>query len=170
MRPSGSRTDGGDASAVLSIMVRIVLCSAIATFAVTGCGGEPAGKSQGAASRDPGPQPDELPALLTSELPFRYPESLYARKVQGNVTLRLYIDRDGRVMADSTRVEESSGYSALDSAAVRGSQELYFIPAKLHGEPMAVRVLFPVYFRHPEAAPLPGDTILAKHSADTGRS
>ena len=27
---------------------------------------------------------------------------------------------------------------------------------------MAVSVLFPVYFRHPEASPLPGDSILAK--------
>src|SRR5688572_29407333 len=107
-------------------------------------------------------RPDEPPVMVNKELPFRYPAPLYARKVQGNVTLRLYIDRDGRVLSDSTRVDESSGYTSLDSAAVKGSQELYFIPAKLHGEPIGVVVLFPVYFRHPEAAPLPGDTILAK--------
>ena len=107
-------------------------------------------------------RPDELPVMVNNELPFRYPPPLYARKVQGNVMLRLYIDRDGRVLPESTRVDESSGYVSLDSAAVKGSQELYFIPAKLHGEPMGVVVLFPVYFRHPEAPPLPGDTILAK--------
>lgn len=110
-------------------------------------------------------RPDEPPVMVNKELPFRYPAPLYARRVQANVVLRLFIDRDGRVFADSTRVEESSGYSALDSAAVRGSQELHFIPAKKHGEPMAVPVLFPVYFRHPEAAPLPGDTVLAKRGA-----
>ena len=107
-------------------------------------------------------RPDELPVMVNNDLPFRYPPPLYARKVQGNVMLRLYIDRDGRVLPESTRVDESSGYVSLDSAAVKGSQELYFIPAKLHGEPMGVVVLFPVYFRHPEAPPLPGDTILAK--------
>ena len=108
-----------------------------------------------------GPErPDEHPVMVNAQLPFRYPPALYARKVQGNVTLRLFVDRDGGVLADSTRVEESSGYSALDSAAVTGSQELQFVPAKLRGEPMGVSVLFPVYFRHPEAAPLPGDTIL----------
>src|SRR5687768_14391207 len=108
-----------------------------------------------------GPErPDEHPVMVNAELPFRYPPALYTRKVQGNVTLRLYVDRDGRVLPDSTRVEESSGFSALDSAAVRGSQELQFVPAKLRGEAMGVTVLFPVYFRHPEAAPLPGDTIL----------
>jgi TonB family protein len=114
-------------------------------------------------------RPDEPPVMVNSELPFRYPPALYARRVQGNVMLRLFVDTDGRILSDSTRVEESSGYSSLDSAAVTGSQELYFIPAKLDGEPMAVSVLFPVYFRHPEAAPLPGDTILAKRE-DTATS
>jgi TonB family protein len=106
--------------------------------------------------------PDEVPQMLNTELPFRYPAALYARKVQGNVTLRLHVDRDGQVRADSTRIEESSGYAALDSAAVKGSQELRFIPAKLHGEPMPVTILFPVYFRHPDAHALPGDTILKR--------
>ncbi|HYC52927.1 MAG TPA: energy transducer TonB [Gemmatimonadaceae bacterium] len=107
-------------------------------------------------------RPDEPPVMVNAEMPFRYPPTLYARRVQGNVMLRLFVDTDGRVLSDSTRVEESSGYPALDSAAMTGSQELYFIPAKLRGEPLAVSVLFPVYFRHPEAAPLPGDTILAR--------
>lgn len=111
-----------------------------------------------------GDRPDEPPVMVNKELPFRYPAALYARKVQANVVLRLFVDRDGRVFPDSTRVEESSGFPSLDSAAVKGSQELHFIPAKLHGETMAVSVLFPVYFRHPEAAPLPGDTVIAKRT------
>jgi TonB family protein len=74
----------------------------------------------------------------------------------------LFVDHDGQVRSDSTRIEESSGYAALDSAAVKGSQELRFVPAKLRGEAMATTVLFPVYFRHPEAHALPGDTILNK--------
>ena len=106
------------------------------------------------------PKPDELPRMLNTELPFHYPPALYAQKVQGNVTLRIWIDEHGLVRPDSTRVVETSGYSALDSAAVRGSQQLRFVPAKLQGQPLALGILFPVYFRHPEAAPLPGDTIL----------
>lgn len=104
--------------------------------------------------------PDEAPHLVTSEPPFRYPVAMYARKAQGNVLLQLYIDRDGAVLRDSTRVEQSSGFPALDSAALRGSGDLRFVPAKLHGEPMGMTVLFPVYFRHPEAPPLAGDSIL----------
>jgi TonB family protein len=107
-----------------------------------------------------GSGPDELPLMLNREPPFRYPASLYAQKVQGNVTLRIFIDRDGRVRPESTRVERSSGYASLDSSAVTGSHELRFAPAKRDSEPMAVSILFPVFFRHPQASPLPGDTVL----------
>ena len=62
----------------------------------------------------------------------------------------------------TTRIEESSGYAGLDSAAVQGSQELRFAPAKLRGEPLGVSILFPIYFRHPDARALPGDTILRR--------
>ena len=118
--------------------------------------------AQGVEARLTGARPDEPPKMLNKELPFRYPAALYARKVQGNVTLRLYIDRDGRVHPESTQVIEPSGYASLDSSAIRGSEELRFVPAKFHGEPLPVTILFPVYFRHPSASPLPGDTILKK--------
>jgi hypothetical protein len=32
----------------------------------------------------------------------------------------------------------------------------------LRGEPMAMTILFPVYFRHPEAPALPGDSMLRR--------
>jgi TonB family protein len=108
------------------------------------------------------PQPDEKPHLVNGELPFHYPGSLYALKRQGDVTLRLYVDSTGQVVPDSTRVEEPSLYLPFDSAAVVGAKDLRFVPAKLHGEPKGMTILFPVYFRHPEASPLPGDSALTK--------
>ncbi|HMC54511.1 MAG TPA: energy transducer TonB [Gemmatimonadaceae bacterium] len=138
-------------------MVRFLSAAVIAVV----CGCNAAGERRGSLFSD---RPDEPPVVVNRNLPFRYPAALYARKVQGNVTLHLYVDSDGHVRADSTRVEESSGFPSLDSAAVVGSQELQFVPAKLHGEPMGIAVLFPVYFRHPEAPPLPGDTILGRDS------
>lgn len=121
-------------------------------------------KQDGADQKFPGvgPRPDVLPVMLNKDLPFRYPPSLYAKKVQANVMLRVYIDKEGQLVSESTHVAESSGYPPLDSAAVKGSMELRFIPAKTRGEPVPVSILFPVYFRHPEAPPLPGDTILKK--------
>ena len=112
-----------------------------------------------------GARPDVLPVMLNKDLPFRYPPSLYAKKVQANVTLRVFIDKEGRVVGESTHVAESSGIPSLDSAGVRGSAELRFIPAKTRGEAVPVSILFPVYFRHPEASPLPGDTILKRTGA-----
>ena len=104
--------------------------------------------------------PDSLPVMQNAELPFKYPPDLYTRKVQGNVTLRIHIDTSGAVQPESTSVVESSGYPALDSAAVSGARALRFKPAFARGAPLAISVLFPVYFRHPGAAPLPGDTVL----------
>lgn len=139
-------------------MRRITSLSLLVGTAGLACSASPAGEK-----RDPGsPPPDERPMMVNSESPFHYPASLYARKLQGNVTLRLFIDMNGRVVADSTRVEEKSGYAAFDSAAVAGARDLRFVPAKLRGEPMAMTVLFPVYFRHPEAAALPGDSMIRR--------
>jgi protein TonB len=106
------------------------------------------------------PRADGPPRMTNAEPPFRYPAALYARKVQGNITLRLWVDSTGAVVPDSTRVAEPSGYPALDSSAVAGSEKLRFTPGMKDGRPTGAAILFPVFFRHPEAAPLPGDTVL----------
>jgi protein TonB len=108
------------------------------------------------------PVPDERPIMVGQPLPFHYPGALYARRLQGNVTLRLFVGANGLTAPESTRVEESSGFAPFDSAAMAGARDLRFIPAKLHGEPMGMTILFPVYFRHPEAPPLPGDSALKR--------
>jgi TonB family protein len=136
--------------------IRLISSGAV-LLAASACGREREGPLSGAHA---GPRPEIMPVVLNEDLPFRYPTALFAQQVQGNVTLRIFIDAAGRVIMDSTRVVETSGYTALDSAAVKGSEELRFVPAKRRGEPMAVSILFPVYFRHPDASPLPGDSIL----------
>jgi protein TonB len=107
-----------------------------------------------------GAKPDVMPIMLNRELPFRYPPALYARKVQGNVTLHIHIDSTGMVWPESTSVVESSGYPSLDSSAVAGSRELRFVPATTKGRPVGVSLKLPVFFRHPNGKPLAGDTIL----------
>lgn len=143
---------------------RIIMPAAaiVLMTSVSGCSGDDAA---GGRLNEVGPRPDELPVMLNKELPFRYPPSLYSRKVQANVTLRVFIDQEGQIVAESTHVAESSGHPPMDSAAVRGSSELKFIPAKTRGEAVPVSILFPVYFRHPEAPPLPGDTIIGRKAA-----
>jgi TonB family protein len=149
-RTAGSRSPAG------GLLVALAL-----PFVLAACDTKGAAESAVNAIWE-GPNPDVLPKMTNTELPFRYPTALYAQKVQGNVTLRIFIDSVGRVHPESTVVLETSGYPALDSAAVRGSQELRFEPASKKGVPISVPILFPVFFRHPEASPLPGDTILRK--------
>jgi TonB family protein len=146
----------------ISLMQRAIGTTLVACCAMAGCVDKEQSASLARSFEAGVTRPDEPPRMVNKELPFHYPPALYAKKVQGNVTLRLFIDRDGRVSPESTQVVESSGYVSFDSAAIRGSQELKFVPAKLRGEPMAVTILFPVYFRFPGAPPLPGDTILKK--------
>lgn len=136
-------------------LVRLAL---VAVAALLACSKE--AESNPVVTGHTGPKPEVLPRMINSELPFRYPPALYSRKIQGNVTLRIFIDAGGRVAADSTRVVETSNYAALDSAAVKGSRDLRFEPARRRNEAMPVSILFPVYFRHPDAPALPGDTIL----------
>ena len=146
---------------MMTLTLRRAMLPFVAMLAMGGCDRDTSQKVAQAFQNGPS-KPDEPPRMVNGDLPFHYPPALYARKVQGNVTLYLYVDRNGQATPDSTRIEETSGYPALDSAAVKGSQELHFVPARLRGEPIGVSILFPVYFRHPEAHALPGDTILNK--------
>jgi TonB family protein len=123
------------------------------------------GDGSGLPFQTVGRQPDIAPVMLNKELPFRYPPALYAQKVQGNVTLRIFIDREGAIVPDSTRIAETSGFTALDSAAMKGSRDLKFEPAKTQGQPVPVSILLPVFFRHPDAPPLAGDSIIVRDSS-----
>jgi TonB family protein len=90
---------------------------------------------------------EEPPVAINPVSPVRYPQPLLLQGIEGRVLLRLYVDSAGRVVPDSTRVAESSGYPALDSAALAGSPELRFSPALHQGLPIAAAFLQPVQFR-----------------------
>jgi len=94
---------------------------------------------------------DDPPVAVNAESPVEYPAMLYARGIEGKVVLRLFVDVGGKLVPDSTRIAESSGYPAFDSAAVAGARLMQFAPALKNGVPAAAAFLQPVHFRHPEA-------------------
>lgn len=99
---------------------------------------------------DPGPpgrRNTEMPVALNTESPFQYPPDLYDQGVEGEVRLRLFVDAEGHVVADSTRVSSSSGIPGLDSAAVRGAAALRFAPAQRNAVPVGMAFYQPVIFR-----------------------
>jgi len=90
---------------------------------------------------------EEPPVAINPVSPVRYPPALLAQGIEGRVLLRLYVDSAGNVIPDSTRIAESSGYPALDSAALVGAPELHFAPALHQGQAIAALFLQPVQFR-----------------------
>jgi TonB family protein len=106
------------------------------------------GDHQPASTESPADQP---PVAINPVTPMVYPPALLEQGIEGRVLLRLFVDASGNLLADSTRVAESSGYPALDSAALSGARELRFSPALRNGRPVAAPFLQPVHFRHPSS-------------------
>jgi TonB family protein len=110
------------------------------------------GCSSGASDRQP-PDVDvpelEPPVVINPNPPVEYPLDLFNRKIEGTVVLRLYLDSEGVLVPDSTRIAESSGHAALDSAALIGVANMRFAPARHRGVPTATAFLQPVHFRQP---------------------
>jgi TonB family protein len=111
---------------------------------------------------------EEPPVALNAEPTVQYPPALYDQGIEGDVELRLFVDSTGRLARESTRVTESSGYAALDSAATRGVSQLRYAPARRHGLPVATAFLQTIEFRHPGAAGAPTMTTRITR-ADTAR-
>ena len=122
--------------------------SAITAFglAIAGCHGSVPQTNSETGQAAPPPE-SEAPVALNPNVPIAYPPALFDQKVEGDVTLRLFVDSTGKLIPESTLVAEPSRYPALDSAALAGASALRFAPAKRHGIPVATAFLQPVEFR-----------------------
>jgi protein TonB len=91
----------------------------------------------------------EPPVMITPDPGVEYPAALFDQGIEGKVVLRLFVDTAGRLIPESTRVAESSGFPALDSAAVSAAPRFTFAPGRNNGTPVATLFLQPILFRHP---------------------
>jgi TonB family protein len=73
-----------------------------------------------------------------------YPEPLKAQGVTGTAVVWMFVDEAGTVR--KTVLEESSGYDALDRAALAAAQQFEFTPARLHDRIVPVWVAMPIAF------------------------
>ena len=92
----------------------------------------------------------EPPVVINPDPGVEYPAALFEQGIEGKVVLRLFVDSAGHLVRDSTRIAESSGYPALDSAALSASAGFRFAPARDNDVPVSVAFLQPVQFRHPQ--------------------
>ncbi len=112
---------------------------ALVVIAAVGCRGE-----------------DELdrPRPLYGEEPVEYPLTLWDAGVEGETLLRVRVTDTGTI--DSIEVAQSSGHPGLDSAAVRGVQDLRFEPGRRYGRRSRMWATLPVLFsKRPQATDPP---------------
>jgi len=85
----------------------------------------------------------EIPRFLHQEMP-EYPETMRSLGKTGRVILSVLIDKTGRVR--SITVLESNG-EEFDQAAIKAIMASSFIPARIDGNPVAVRLKLPITFK-----------------------
>ena len=82
---------------------------------------------------------------IVQALEANYPPLLREAGIGGTVLVSLWIDDSGVVMRQE--MTQSSGYPALDQAAVKVAGMMEFSPARNDGKPVPVMVQIPISFR-----------------------
>ncbi len=83
------------------------------------------------------------PDYLKNPAPV-YPEFARQQGWEGAVILNVWVDKDGNV--SKAKIERSSGYGILDSAALDAVKKWQFLPAKIGNLSFASKVRVPVRF------------------------
>ncbi len=104
-----------------------------------------------AARPAPAPQPAATPGYQTASAPAplrqpspAYPSECRRLKQSGTVMLILFINESGTV--DRAEVSRSSGFAALDAAAVSAVKRWTFLPPVINGHPAKSRAQVPCTF------------------------
>ena len=95
----------------------------------TGTKGGTSGTSGGgdaAPAAPPAPPAERVAASLRAEATPEYPQELIEDDVEGSVTVKILVAADGSV--ESVKLVTSSGYSAMDRAAIAAGYRFQFNP------------------------------------------
>lgn len=88
--------------------------------------------------------PIEPPQPMSDSTPFTYPLSLWDSHISGQTVLMLRISELGAV--DSVMIATSSGYEAMDSAALAGARTMKFTPGRQGERRVPMWTRLPVRF------------------------
>lgn len=102
------------------------------------------------AASAPSQGSDSLKPSFLRNPPPTYPESARRAGQEGLVTLRVAVNENGEV--DSVKIETSSGYQILDSAAMRAVKNWKFRPSEVSGIPIRSELAIPIRFRLTESS------------------
>ncbi len=91
------------------------------------------------------------PTLISGQSSIPYPPDLFARHIEGEVLLYLFIDSSGTVVRDSVRVARSSGQASFDAAALEAATRLHFSPARRGPAAFGAPIQIPIRFTRPDS-------------------
>jgi len=86
----------------------------------------------------------DIDAVPLKPIAASYPASARRLGQQGLVKIRADIDAQGSVAADQISV--SSGFAALDNAALDAVKNARFLPAMRNGKPVPSTIVIPIRF------------------------
>ncbi len=87
----------------------------------------------------------KVDAHSTQNFPPVYPKLSKRLKEQGTVILSMLISAQGRI--DAISIQESSGFSRLDQAAMSAAAKWRYEPATINGKAIANTYLMPIEFK-----------------------
>jgi protein TonB len=87
---------------------------------------------------------DEEPAALNPDV-CEYPALALQASIEGTVWIEALVDKDGRVK-DAWVVKPSGCSAGFEEAALEAAYKTKYKPALSNGQPVAVRITYPVYF------------------------
>ncbi|MGJ3522353.1 energy transducer TonB [Nitratidesulfovibrio sp. D1] len=87
---------------------------------------------------------DERPAVARRVMPD-YPRSARRQGIQGQVVVRIVVDKDGNPQACAVHSAAPEGY--FEEVALQAARQMRFIPGKVKGTPVNTLVTVPFVFR-----------------------
>ena len=107
---------------------------------------KPSGAAPAAPTRETvAAVPPNLSAAYLRNAPPRYPLIARRNGVEGTVRLKVLVTRDGR--AAHVQLDQTSGSSVLDNAALDAVRNWQFVPARRGQDPIESWVVVPVVFK-----------------------
>ena len=137
--------------ALVFLLTFFVACSEPATEDMPEAAPESAPSAETTETAEPEYSESDVPPMLVNGDEIRdllqdlYPAALKEEGVGGRVVLWMNVDETGTVT--ETKIQESSGQDALDSAAQEIAAAMQFTPAENKGDPVSVWIAQPIDFR-----------------------
>lgn len=139
----------GGIAIFISVLLVAALGSVAAQTGTSALDNATTGDAGSALSTEPSTRPETIPGRLVRDALPEYPKEFRKRKLQGAVTLRLTIAKDGSVI----RLDPVKGDPRLEAVAEDSIKHRKYEPFTVNGQPTESEIRAVIYFALPPAGP-----------------